>query len=94
LPNVLALQVKISFCSKIYQALLNALVVPNNHAQGTIKFVQCTPIACLYRYRSGTATASDALRIAHLDLGASRSIIDSVLAEMQNARCRMRTGRS
>jgi hypothetical protein len=75
---VLALQVKISGGIKIYQALLHALVMPSNPAQGTIKFVQCTPIACLYRYRSGTATASDALRIAHLDLGASRSIIESV----------------
>jgi hypothetical protein len=51
LPNVLALQVKISGGIKIYQALLHALVMPSNHAQGTIKFVQCTPIACLYRYR-------------------------------------------
>jgi len=44
---VLALQVKISGGIEICQALLNALVVPNNHAQGTIKFVQCTPNACL-----------------------------------------------
>jgi len=48
---VLALQVKISSGSKIYQALLNALVVPNNHAQGSIKFVQCTTNACLCCYR-------------------------------------------
>jgi hypothetical protein len=52
---VLALQVKISFGSEIYQALLNALVVPNNHAQGTIKFVQRTTSArpCCHQFRRG-----------------------------------------
>jgi len=45
------LQVKISSGIEICQALLNALVVPNNHAQGTIKFVQCTPNACLRCHR-------------------------------------------
>jgi hypothetical protein len=64
---VLALQVKISSGSKIYQALLNALVVPNNHAQGTIKFVQCTTNACYVAIDFGTPTASSDLRITQAD---------------------------
>jgi len=43
---------------------------------------------------SGVPTASGELRITQADLLAVRSIIDSVLAEMQNARCRIGTGRS
>jgi len=91
---VLALQVKISFGSKIYQALLNALVVPNNHAQGTIKFVQCTTNACPCCHRFRCADCFQQIRNHASWPFALRAIIDSVLAEMQNARCRMGTGRS
>ena len=85
LPNVLALQVKISGGIKICQALLNALVVPNNHAQGTIKFVQCTPNACLRCHDCGVPTASGELGITQADLLTVRSIIESVLVEMRHA---------
>jgi hypothetical protein len=91
---VLALQVKISSGSEICQALLNALVVPNNHAQGTIKFVQCTPSACLPCNRFRRADCFQRITNHAGDLLVLRSIIDSVLAEMQNARCRESTGRS
>jgi hypothetical protein len=43
---------------------------------------------------SGVPTASSELRITQVDLLVLRSIIASVLAEMQNARCREGTGRS
>jgi len=41
---------------------------------------------------SGVPTASGESRITQVDLLAVRSIIDSVLAEMQNARCREAPG--
>jgi hypothetical protein len=91
---VLALQVKISSGSKIYQALLNALVVPTNHAQGTIKFVQCTTNACLRCHRFRRADCFQRITNHASRLFVLGPIIDSVLAEMQNARCRMGTGRS
>jgi hypothetical protein len=43
---------------------------------------------------SGVPTASSKLRITQVDLLVLRSIIASVLAEMQDARCREGTGRS
>ena len=89
---MLALQVKISGGIEICQALLNALVVPNNHAQGTVKFVQCTPNACHVAIDSGVPTASCELELTQADLLAVRSIFDSVLAEMQNVRCRKAPG--
>jgi hypothetical protein len=43
---------------------------------------------------SGVPTASSKLQMTQVDLLVLRSIIASVLAEMQNARCREGTGRS
>jgi hypothetical protein len=42
---------------------------------------------------SGVPDCFKELRIAQADLDALRSILDSVFAKMQNARCRKGTGR-